>query len=67
MHFIDGRPYGHLIWGEGLHPLDDYIETLNRNHYEGYLGQELTVVDYWFDPAQTDRKNMQAFAPYIKD
>jgi protein FrlC len=28
MHFIDGRPYGHLIWGEGLHPLDEAGELL---------------------------------------
>lgn len=67
MHFIDGRPYGHLVWGEGLHPLDDYIRTLNDYHYEGYLGQELTVVDYRFKPDEVDRKNMAALEPFIED
>jgi protein FrlC len=65
MHFIDGRPYGHMVWGEGLHPLDDFIRVLNENDYQGYLGQELTVRDYYLNPAQVDRKNMNAFEPYL--
>lgn len=30
-HFVDGRPYGHLVWGDGLYPLDDFIQVLNDN------------------------------------
>ena len=67
MHFIDGRPYGHLVWGEGLHPLDDFIQTLNDNHYEGYLGQELTEVRYMFDPAEVDKRNMAAYQAFLVD
>ena len=35
MHFVDGRPYGHLVWGDGLHPMADYIELMNQYGYEG--------------------------------
>lgn len=65
MHFIDGRPYGHLIWGEGNHVLEDWLQVLNDNHYEGYLGQELTDIRYRFDPAPFDAKNVAAFRPYF--
>lgn len=23
LHFIDGRPYNHLVWGDGLYPLEN--------------------------------------------
>lgn len=66
MHFIDGNPYGHLIWGDGNHNLSEFIEALNRHHYKGYLGQEITDFDYFNDPAAADLRNMKAFAPFIK-
>ncbi len=65
MHFIDGKPYGHLIWGEGNHVLEDWLQILNDNHYEGYLGQELTDLRYRFDPAPYDARNIAAFKPYF--
>jgi len=90
IHFTDGRPGGRLVWGRGLHPLDDYLQTLDRRGYRGYLGLNLNVrgtwfdpslVDeergftgtefvpenYWFTPAEADRKNLEAFAPYLAD
>ena len=44
MHFIDGRPYAHLIWGDGLFPLEAYLDVLNEFGYEGLLGQEIDAV-----------------------
>ena len=26
MHFIDGTPYGHLIWGDGNHNLKNWLK-----------------------------------------
>lgn len=65
MHFIDGNPYGHLVWGDGTHNLESFIESLNKWHYEGYLGQELTEFRYFKDPASHDVRNMQAYEPFI--
>jgi protein FrlC len=90
IHFTDGKPEGRLVWGEGLHPLDNYLETLEQYGYTGYLGQNSNVRgmwfdksllaedgsfagrefypdNYWFYPPAADKKNLEAFAPFIKD
>ncbi len=67
MHFPDGRPYGHLVWGDGLHPMEDYIQLMNEYHYEGYLGQEITDGRYFADPKEADRRNIAAFEPFFKE
>ena len=67
MHFIDGTPYGHLVWGDGNHHLGRFIEVLNRYGYEGYLGQEITDGRYYMDPAAADLRNMKNFERYIED
>lgn len=64
-HFVDGRPYGHLIWGDGLFPLERYLNVLNKYGYEGLISQEITDFRYFDDPAAADAKNYQAFEPYI--
>jgi protein FrlC len=64
-HFIDGEPYGHLIWGDGKHHLGQFIETLNKYGYEGYLGQEITDSKYYNDPAMHDLRNMRNFERYM--
>lgn len=66
MHFIDGNPYGHLIWGDGIHSLKQFLETVNRYGYNGYLGQEITEFGYFTDPASADIKNMKAYEPFIR-
>lgn len=66
MHFIDGKPYGHLIWGDGNHNLEQFLESVDRYHYKGYLGQEITEFDYFNDPASADLRNMRAYEPFIR-
>jgi protein FrlC len=65
MHFVDGNPYGHLIWGDGTHNLEDFLMTLKKNDYTGYLAQEITDARYYKDPAAHDIRNMKAFEPFI--
>jgi fructoselysine 3-epimerase len=65
MHFVDGNPYGHLIWGDGTHNLEDFLKTLKKNGYTGYLAQEITDARYYKDPAAHDIRNMKAFEPFI--
>ena len=66
-HFIDGRPYAHLVWGDGLFPLERYLDVLNEFGYEGLLGQEITDGRYFDDPATADVRNVAAFEPYFVD
>lgn len=65
LHFQDGRPCGYLAWGDGLHPLPDYIQVLNDYNYEGCLGMKILDRRYYDDPKQADEKTMQAFAPFL--
>lgn len=65
MHFIDGNPYGHLIWGDGNHPLGEWIDTVVRRGYKVYFGQEITDFAYFEDPASHDKRNMEAYKPYL--
>lgn len=64
-HFSDGRPYGHLVWGDGVFPLERYIDVLNEFNYQGLLGQEITDGRYYDDPKEADRRNYQAFSRFI--
>ena len=66
MHFIDGNPYGHLIWGDGTHNLEEFLKAINRHGYKGYLGQEITEFDYFKDPARADKQNMKAYETFIR-
>ncbi len=65
MHFIDGNPYGHLIWGDGCRDLKKDLEVLKKYDYQGYLGQEITDSRYYKDPLTHDFRNMKAFEPYL--
>lgn len=67
MHFIDGNPYGHLIWGDGSHHLGKEIAVLNQYGYSGFLGQEITDGRYYEDPAAADFRNMKNFERYINE
>ncbi len=66
-HFVDGEPYGHLIWGDGKHHLGQFIETLSKYGYQGYLGQEITDGRYYADPAFHDARNMRNFERYMDE
>lgn len=66
-HFVDGKPYGHLVWGDGLYPLERYLGVLNEFGYQGLLGQEITDGRYLDDPREADRRAFEAFAPYFVD
>ncbi|MBB2914659.1 protein FrlC [Streptosporangium becharense] len=41
VHLIDGRPAGHLAWGDGELPLADYLAALDRRGYQGCMTFEL--------------------------
>ncbi len=51
IHFSDGKPGGRLVWGQGLHPADDYLQTIADCGYKGLLGLNINLRGNWFDPA----------------
>ncbi|MGW9630191.1 sugar phosphate isomerase/epimerase family protein [Agromyces sp. NPDC055520] len=51
VHLIDGKPNGHLAWGDGVLPLGEYLQALGRNGYADSLTFELFGDGtYAFDP-----------------
>lgn len=66
MHFVDGNPYGHLIWGDGCRNLESDLKILKKYGYTGGLGQEITDAKYFKDPIQHDRRNWSQFTSYMK-
>lgn len=56
IHFIDGRPDGHLAWGDGSFDLAGYLDVLDEYGYQGYLGQEITDGKYFEQPYLADRQ-----------
>lgn len=64
-HFIDGTPYGHLAWGDGTQPLEEWLQILKDHGYEGLLGLEITARQYYDDPIAADRQNMDNLSKYI--
>ncbi len=65
IHFIDGRPRGHLAWGDGVLPLGQYVSTLEEMNYRGSLTLEITDSSYILDPAAADARSLKTLGPYL--
>jgi protein FrlC len=65
IHFVDGKPRGHLAWGDGVLPLAQYMRTLEGMDYRGSLTLEITDSSYIMDPAKADARSLQALLPYL--
>lgn len=67
MHFLDGDPYLHNIWGDGNTPLEKQIATMNRYGFSGYLVQEVADEKYFNNPYHADIKNMRVLERFIEE
>ena len=65
IHLIDGRPAGHLAWGDGIFPLDQYILEIEQAGYDRYMTLELTSAEYYNEPSPAMEKSMNALRPYF--
>ncbi|UFJ39920.1 TIM barrel protein [Brevibacillus humidisoli] len=65
IHFVDGNPGGHLAWGDGTLPLEQYIHTLTQYGYRGALSLEFTAMQYVVDPDQAIEKSLRHLQPYL--
>ena len=67
MHFLDGDPYVHNIWGDGNTPLEAQLEIMDRYSFEGYLVQEVADEKYFNDPFTADIRNMRVLERFIEE
>ena len=67
MHFLDGAPYVHNIWGDGSYPLEEMLRCLDRHGYHGPLVQEVADERYFFDPAAADEQNVRVLSRFFSE
>lgn len=68
VHVVDGTPAGHLAWGDGNLPLDDYIGQLGRHGFAGTLTFEpFGNGSYALDPVSAWRRCLEAIAPHLDE
>lgn len=67
MHFLDGDPWLHNIWGDGNTSLSRQMETLRRRGFAGYLVQEVADEHYFSDPYTADEKNLRVLRRFIEE
>ena len=61
IRFVDGRPQGRLVWGDGLRPLEDHLELARKYNYKGLLSLAINDARYLDEPAAADEKNIETF------
>lgn len=61
IHFVDGKPTGHLAWGDGERDMKSDLEILEKYGYDGYLSLENATERYYKDPQRADLQNMEEF------
>jgi fructoselysine 3-epimerase len=66
VHFIDGKPDSHLVWGDGILPLEKYIDQLNQAGYKGALSLEYTSYQYVQDPDMAIERTFKALTNVIE-
>ncbi len=67
MHFLDGAPYVHQIWGDGSYPLEEMLHCLRDHGYHGYLVQEIADERYFDNPAAADEQNYRVLSRFLTD
>jgi protein FrlC len=67
IHFIDGKPEGHLVWGDGVLPLQTYINQLSQHGYQGALTLEYTSYQYVQDPDLAMERTLDVLSGVLSD
>lgn len=66
MHFLDGNPWLHNVWGDGNTSLVQQLETMNQYKFTGYLVQEVADEHYFTDPFAADQRNFQVLRRFVE-
>ncbi|MDO4473745.1 MAG: sugar phosphate isomerase/epimerase family protein [Eubacteriales bacterium] len=58
VHLVDGMPAGHLALGDGVLPLENYIEELRRVNYNKYISLEISNDRYHLNPEDAVKRSI---------
>lgn len=67
MHFLDGDPWLHNIWGDGNTSLAAQLQIMSDRGFTGYLVQEVADEHYFTDPYGADVKNLRVLRRFFTD
>jgi protein FrlC len=59
IHLNDGRPTGHMKWGDGFQDLDAHLNAMRRHGYTGTITMEMANGAYQLDPEPHYRANIE--------
>lgn len=65
IHIVDGTPGGHLAFGDGTIPLQEFVETIGAYGYTGFLSMEISDRRYFEKPELADKQSMDLFRKWI--
>ena len=66
IHIVDGTPGGHLAFGDGNLPLEDFVRTIGDWNYKGYLSMEISDRRYFQQPELADKQSIDLFRQWIQ-
>lgn len=67
VHFIDGMPSGHLVPGDGVLPMEQFLKELDEVEYSGYLSLEILDGRYQLHPEDAVRRSLKWLEERMKD
>jgi protein FrlC len=67
IHLVDGTPGGHLAFGDGELPMKEFMRTISRNNYTGFLSMEIAHRQYFMEPEKADEKSIALFQKWINE
>ncbi|OCN05046.1 endonuclease [Erysipelotrichaceae bacterium MTC7] len=67
VHFVDGKPVGHLAWSDGSRNMQVDLKTLDTFGYEGLLSLESVNSIYFEKPYVADQKTMKQYQECSKE
>ena len=65
IHLNDGRPTGHMKWGDGIQDLDAHLNAMRKYGYTGTITMEMANGAYQLDPEPHYRANIETLRSHF--
>lgn len=65
VHIMDGRPVGHLAFGDGILPVNSYLRDALRLGYEGCFTLEMNDRQYYLEPDKAIGRSLEILKSWI--
>lgn len=65
IHLNDGRPWGHMKWGDGSQDLDEHLNAMRKYDYTGFIDLEIDNGAYLLDPTPHYEADLAAVIPHF--